>query len=94
MADPRYSADPPEQVLTVELDALTALFHKPSGITHILAPPAPQILEALREGPATAATILSRMRKRYALGDGDADAMPSLAARLGELEVAGLIRTI
>lgn len=90
MASPRYVADPEEDVRSVELEGLTLLFHRPSGMTHIVAPPAPQILEALRTGPADAGEILARMRAWYDLeGDEAADA---IEARLDELETAGLVR--
>jgi PqqD family protein of HPr-rel-A system len=86
----RYLADPEDQVRSVELDGLWLLFHRPSGMTHIVAPPAPQILEALRLGPADAGEILARMRAWYDLeGDEAADAVE---ARLEELEAAGLVR--
>ena len=91
MSEPRYSADPPSQLHSVELDGLTALFHLPSGTTHILAPPAPQILHVLARGPATAATILTRLKRSYALGNAAA-AREALTARLSELEQAGLVR--
>jgi PqqD family protein of HPr-rel-A system len=74
----------------VELDGLTALYHLPSGITHILAPPAPQILDALATGPATAATLLRRLKKNFDLGEGKAS--EALSARLEELERVGLVR--
>lgn len=85
----RYSADPAGLVRRVELDGLTALFHTPSGMTHIVAPPAPQILDVLEEGPADAAEILARMQARFEI-DGD-DAADAIAARLAELETAGLV---
>ena len=40
MAAPVYAADPPETLPSVELEGLTLLFHRRSGLTHILAPPA------------------------------------------------------
>ena len=90
MAGPRYTADPARDVRSVELEGLTLLFHAPSGMTHIVAPPAPQILEALRLGPADAGELLARMRAWYDLeGDEAADA---IEARLDELEAAGLVR--
>ena len=89
MPGPRFLADPEECVETVALDGLWVLFHRPSGMTHIVAPPAPQILEALRLGPADAGEILARMRAWYDLeGDEAADAVES---RLEELESAGLV---
>lgn len=89
---PLFAADPAGSVETMAMDGLVALFHHPSGMTHIVAPPAPEILEALREGPADAAAILSRMRARYDLdADGAGDAEGAVAARLAELEAAGLV---
>ncbi len=86
MAAIRYIADPEEAVAIVELDGLSALFHAPSGTTHIVAPPAPEILAALREGPADAAELLRRLRLHYEI-EGDA-----VEARLAELAAAGLVR--
>jgi PqqD family protein of HPr-rel-A system len=91
MAGPLYSADPRDLVRTVQFDGLIALFHIPSGTTHILAPPAPQILDALQSGPATVATILARMRRTFEVEAGR-DATAIIRARLDELEAAGLVR--
>jgi len=65
MAGPVYIADPASAVRSVELDGLTALFHEPSGMTHIVAPPAPQILDALREGPADLEELFRRLANRF-----------------------------
>lgn len=89
MAGPVYIADEPAAVRSVTLDGLVALFHAPSGMTHIVAPPAPQILEALHEGPADARAILARIAALYEIEDGGAG---SIEARLAELEAAGLVR--
>jgi PqqD family protein of HPr-rel-A system len=90
MAGPIFTADPESDVRSVELDGLSVLFHEPSGMTHIVAAPAPQILDALRLGPADAGELLARLRAWYDFeGDGVADAID---ARLEELEAAGLVR--
>lgn len=89
MPGPRYIADPEADVRAVELDGLSVLFHAPSGMTHIVAPPAPQILEALRLGPADAGEILARMRAWYDLDE--EDAADAIDARIDELEAAGLV---
>jgi PqqD family protein of HPr-rel-A system len=89
VSEPRYIADPEEDVSSVELDGLSLLFHRPSGMTHFVAAPAPQILAALRQGPADLAEIMGRLRAWYDFDiDEDVDA---LAARIGELESAGLV---
>ena len=90
MAGPVYFADPPETVRSFELDGLTALFHRPSGMTHILAAPAPQILAALAEAPGDAAAIVERMAAHFEVEAEDPEA--AIAARLDELEAAGLVR--
>jgi PqqD family protein of HPr-rel-A system len=91
MAGPVYIADPEDAVTKVALDGLTVLFHAPSGMTHIVAAPAPEILDALREGPADAPELLRRLSARFAFeGEGEGD--EAIHARLGELEAAGLVR--
>lgn len=90
MAGPRWIADPQGLIRLVELDGLAALFHRPSGLTHILAAPAPQILAVLADGAADADSILERISARFEISADDAAA--SIAARLAELEAAGLVR--
>lgn len=87
MPAPRYIADPEQEVRSVALDGLTLLFHARSGMTHFLAQPAPEILDVLRQGPASPAELLARLRARFAF-EGD----EAIHARLDELEAAGLVR--
>ena len=89
MAGPFYIADSEDAIRAVELDGLTAFFHLPSGMTHIVAPPAPEILAALRAGSATVEELLARLAERFELDEGGAD---EVEARLAELEQAGLVR--
>ena len=84
----RYRAAPPGAIVAVRLDMLTALYHRASGQTHLLASPAPEILDALADGPLTADSLLDRLRAAYDLIDADAGA---LAARLEELVDTGLV---
>ncbi|NNC73810.1 MAG: HPr-rel-A system PqqD family peptide chaperone [Sphingomonadaceae bacterium] len=90
MANPTYRADPPEARRLVTLDdGVTLVFHRPSGLTHVLAPPAPELLAALGEGDADIAILIERLRAAYDLAEDDLEA--ALAARLAELETAGLV---
>ena len=83
----RYAADPPAARLTVALDALVAIYHRPSGTTHLLASPAPELLDALGEGAADAPELLARLSRQFELPDAAADA---IEARMEELVAAGL----
>ena len=84
----RYRADPPSLRRTVALDsALTAIFHRPSATTHVVAAPVPEILDALAEGPADAEALLARLAAVHELVGGASE----LAAHLEELVVAGLV---
>lgn len=84
----RYHAPPAEALLSVDLDAFVAVFHRPSGITHLLASPAPEILAALAETPLDRDALLARLGTQFALVDAAPEA---LAARLDELVAAGLV---
>jgi PqqD family protein of HPr-rel-A system len=90
MTGPRFIADPPDATRRVELDGLTALYHRPSGLTHILAAPAPQILDALAGKAGDAGEIAARIAADFEIESDDAEG--AIAARLAELEAAGLVR--
>ncbi|HEY5722019.1 MAG TPA: HPr-rel-A system PqqD family peptide chaperone [Allosphingosinicella sp.] len=72
------------------LDGLTILYHRPSGMTHILVTPAPEILAALGDAPADPEELLRRICERFEIEA--EDAAEAVAARLAELEAAGLVR--
>lgn len=87
MAAPLYRAARPDVLRIAPLDALTLIFHRSSGITHVVDTPVPEILETLGDAELDVATLLDRLRAAYELGDADPQA---LAARLDELVDAGL----
>jgi PqqD family protein of HPr-rel-A system len=77
-----------ESLRAVHLDTFVALYHRTSGITHLITAPAPEILATLGEAGMTLAALTQRLAHDYDLGDLD-DA--ALAARLEELVAAGLV---
>lgn len=83
----RFLAADPATFRVVALDELTLVYHRASGITHVLAPPAPEILAALAV-PLTLDDLLARLSVDFDLLDGGREA---LAARLDELIAAGLV---
>ena len=83
---PLFSADPADGFKIVPLDDLTALYHRRSGMTHVLAEPAPEIIRALAGQQLDVAGLAK------ALGvDCSPDNASVLAARLDELCEAGLV---
>ncbi len=88
MGDPLYRAPPAGALRILPLDALTLIYHRASGITHIVDAPVPEILDALAERPLGAGALLAILADRFDLGDADP---LSLAVRLDELVAAGLV---
>jgi len=83
-----YRAAPPASLRVVPLDALTLIYHRASGITHIVDSPVPEILAALGDSPLSLDVLLARLSDLYALVDPDPAA---LAVRLDEMVGAGLV---
>jgi len=83
-----YRAASPDSLIVVPVDLLTAIYHRSSGQTHLMASPAPEILEALAEKPLDAEALLAKLRADYDLVDADPAA---LIARLDELVETGLV---
>jgi PqqD family protein of HPr-rel-A system len=69
----------------VPCETLTLIYHRPSGITHVVAPPVPAMLDAL-DRPLSARGLAA------ALGYDDEEAVRLVAERLDELVDAGLVR--
>lgn len=88
MSGGQYRAVAADQLRIVALDDLTLVYHRASGITHLLAAPAPEIIAALSQTAMTAAELYTVLGEQFDLADGDADA---LAARIDELVAAGLV---
>ena len=90
MAGVIYRCAPWASLRIVPLDGLTLVYHRASGITHLLAPPAPEILAALGRGACDRTVLMQRLQTDYELADG---AEAGLTARLDELVDAGLVAT-
>ncbi len=91
MTAPVYRADPPGCYRAEPLDGLVLVHHRPSATTHVLAPPAPELIAALADGPADAATLLDRLAAAADLPDAAPALVEVVGARLEELAAAGLV---
>ncbi len=75
------------------LEALTLVYDRRSGITHIVVEPVPEIMEAMGDAPSSAADLANRLGERFDLegGDPQRDATALIGARLAELAALGLV---
>ena len=87
----RYRAAAAEALRIEPLGELTAIYHRASGITHLVAEPAPELLALLAGRSLCESELLACLSERFDLGEVDGDA---LAARLGELAEAGLVEAV
>lgn len=87
----RYRAPPAVSLRIVPLDALSAVYHRASGQTHVVAPPVPEILDLIADRAMRADELLAALAERYDLADADAG---GLAARLDELVDTGLVERL
>jgi PqqD family protein of HPr-rel-A system len=86
MADPHYSAAAPDCLIITKLDEVSALFHRPSGMTHIVVEPVPEIIAALQQHPLSVVELLKRLSV-----PANSETKAAIDARLAELEAGGLI---
>jgi PqqD family protein of HPr-rel-A system len=92
-----YAALPSDALKRVTLGGLEAIYHLPSGITHLLAEPVPDLLDMLeREGPdhfVTPDELLALIGERFDVEADDPAEPPQavLAERLAELAALGLV---
>lgn len=85
----KYKAEPADQILVTPLDSLTLVYQRRSGITHIVAEPAPEILAAMGAGALTADEVAQRLAAQFDFDS--AQAADIIAARLNELADLGLV---
>lgn len=87
----RYRAAAAATLRIEPLDALTLIYHRASGITHIVDSPVPELLAVLGDGALTLDATLAALAAAHDLADPDTLA---LAARLDELVEAGLVERL
>ncbi len=79
-------------------DVISLLYHRKSGITHILVDPMPQILDIMGQDILSPAEIEERLHKRYAMrqdevpgSEESAEFIDIITARLEEFVALGLM---
>ncbi len=94
----RYKMRNVSNLILQHLDYMSLLYDRQSGITHIIAEPAPQIIEALGHDAMKPSQIERILKKQYdiqAFEDGNSDSFEEIiAARLDEFVALGLAEKI
>ncbi|ATE67503.1 HPr-rel-A system PqqD family peptide chaperone [Rhizorhabdus dicambivorans] len=70
---------------------MSLIFHRPSGATHFLDSPVPEMLQLLAEAPDGAAGLTCRLCVNLGLAE-DEEARAVVEARLAELIAIGLVQ--
>lgn len=87
----RYRAEPGEARLAVAMGPMTVIYHRRSGITHMMSEPVPQILDALDAmGSGDARAVTDHLRTHFDL-EAEEEVEAVIAARLDELALLGLV---
>ncbi len=93
-AEPYYRAEPGDALLVQPLDDIVLLYHRPSGQTHMVASPVPEILAALRAlGDAPASAVHDILARDFDLG-APQEARAEIAAHLAEMATLGVVRAL
>jgi PqqD family protein of HPr-rel-A system len=87
-----YRAEAEAALARAELEGLTLIYHRRSGLTHLLASPAPEMIDALADEAMSVAALAAHLAERYDLTADEGDAEAVIAARLAELVALGLAR--
>jgi PqqD family protein of HPr-rel-A system len=88
--DTLLQADPPAGMIASSIEGFTAVYHRRSGQTHIVAEPVPQILALLSKTPLTVRQIEAGLAAENDL-EAEGDLTAALIDRLTELETIGLV---
>lgn len=88
--DTLLQADPPAGLIASAIEGFTALYHRRSGQTHIVAEPVPQILALLGKAPLSIVGLQAALAAENDL-EAEGDLTAALLDRLGELEGIGLV---
>ncbi len=86
-------ADNVDDMVFTPLDGLTALYHRKSGITHVVAEPVPQIIDILAESPLTETALFDELVARYDVPT-TGEMRAALTSRLDELKEVGLLASL
>ena len=88
-----YIAEDAKALRFHDLGDMMLVYHRASGITHMLAEPAPALLALLEDNALSIGDAAAQLSQEYDLGEmGEADLVDIVAARIDELVALGLLK--
>jgi PqqD family protein of HPr-rel-A system len=88
----RYRREDADATVACALEDMALLYHRPSGQTHMVISPVPELLDQMGDGAAlTPQELHDRMAQLYDLGPRE-EALAQVEAHLAELAALGLVR--
>lgn len=91
MTKPIYRSDFPRHCRIHPIDGMTLLFHRPSGATHFLDSPVPQMLALLAAEPRDAGALTAALCRTLGIAE-DEEALMVVERRLADLVGIGLVQ--
>lgn len=91
MTKPIYRTDFPQHCRTHPIDGMTLVFHRPSGATHFLDSPVPEMLALLAAEPCDADRLTAALCQSMGIVE-DEEALTVVEKRLSDLIGIGLVR--
>jgi PqqD family protein of HPr-rel-A system len=88
----KFKAESADQLLIEPLDALTVIYQRRSGVTHIVAEPVPEILAVMGGEALTAGQVAARLSAIFEIDSISVEEI--VTARLEELAELGLVELI
>jgi PqqD family protein of HPr-rel-A system len=88
-----YRAEASDDLVIRPLDAMTLIYQRRSGITHLVSEPVPEILAAMGGESMNAENLAAKLAAIFDLGP-EADAIAVIADRLEELADLGLVERV
>jgi PqqD family protein of HPr-rel-A system len=88
-----YKVEMADQLLIEALDAMTLIYQRRSGITHMVTEPVPEMLSAMGAELVDAAALVARLSKQFDLGDA-VEVEAVISARLEELAELGMVERV
>ena len=88
-----YRAEASDNLIIRPLDAMTLIYQRRSGITHLVSEPVPEILAAMGGDAMNAENLAGKLAALFDLG-AESDAIAVVADRLEELADLGLVERV